>query len=781
MMLGALCFAGCNKEENAPVNSGREIIVNAEAGFDADTKTSMSLVGGVYKASWESGDQLALYTTNTENTTPIDSKKTLSLGTITAGVSDSFTGSIAAPASTTDYKFYAFYPLSSWYSEPSTKSVSEIRITIPSVQYPTATSFDPKADILLSEPVTQSVASAQSSVDLSLKFKRVVSVIKMTFNTFTGVESTEKISKVTITKTGDDSDYLTGRLKINLAESTLDRWSGTTPPYQIQNVSAVYSGDDAPTLSGATVFFATAPFDLASGATLTVRIETDSHYITKIISVPSAMSFAAGTVNAINLAIDGDCTVSSYTEKTIAEVNAMSGTITDPFFFKGVVVSDRSTANASTKEIYLQDNTAEYSGILVKTTSDHSYNLGDELKVILVNATIEASSAGILTVTPFTDAMITKTATENSPRAATSITAAQLKSGKYNSMYVSVSGVQAVTASRTGTVLGTKNMETVDNTFNMYVRGSVDYGPTFRAESMPTGNGTLKGLVSMYSSVYQLIPQSVSDFSGMTGSIITSFGPVSFSGTMTAGTALSGCKISIPVKNIAAATTYKVSVTPSGTGSAGITPKTNEVVTANSDNSYTLELTLAGTPTTVGDVSFAITVNTNEATPTKICDLSAEGTVEDAGTIYYNLVSAAPANWAGEYLITFTKNDGSIVNALSGQSGTVGAYTSVLTYYSTGKIESNATTDAYKCTVAASTNGFTIEIGGLYLGWTSGNTLDMTSAVTANKSEWTFSVSGTIVTITNVGDSTRKLKWNSSSPRFACYTSAQTDLTLYKL
>ncbi|RZL97020.1 MAG: hypothetical protein EOO88_63195, partial [Pedobacter sp.] len=41
--------------------------------------------------------------------------------------------------------------------------------------------------------------------------------------------------------------------------------------------------------------------------------------------------------------------------------------------------------------------------------------------------------------------------------------------------------------------------------------------------------------------------------------------------------------------------------------------------------------------------------------------------------------------------------------------------------------------------------------------------------------------SGGLFSIQNVGVSARSLQYNTSSPRFACYTGSQQDITLYKL
>ena len=105
------------------------------------------------------------------------------------------------------------------------------------------------------------------------------------------------------------------------------------------------------------------------------------------------------------------------------------------------------------------------------------------------------------------------------------------------------------------------------------------------------------------------------------------------------------------------------------------------------------------------------------------------------------------------------------------------------TTYGTGVAYSNAPTGAYTLTVVAgSTSGSYafMTSDGNYLYYTgSSNTLTTTTSVT-DKSSWTvsFDANGN-ATIANVGNTARKLQWNASSPRFACYTSTQTAVQIY--
>ncbi|MBR6022968.1 MAG: RICIN domain-containing protein [Kiritimatiellae bacterium] len=78
--------------------------------------------------------------------------------------------------------------------------------------------------------------------------------------------------------------------------------------------------------------------------------------------------------------------------------------------------------------------------------------------------------------------------------------------------------------------------------------------------------------------------------------------------------------------------------------------------------------------------------------------------------------------------------------------------------------------------VEDSDGNFALQNGEKYVGWSSGNAATMQDAAFANK----ISVVEGVATITAVSDSTRNLKYNKGSPRFAYYTSAQTDLALFK-
>ena len=101
--------------------------------------------------------------------------------------------------------------------------------------------------------------------------------------------------------------------------------------------------------------------------------------------------------------------------------------------------------------------------------------------------------------------------------------------------------------------------------------------------------------------------------------------------------------------------------------------------------------------------------------------------------------------------------------------------------YGSGTAYSTSPAGLYELTVEAgsSSGTFSLKNGNNYLYWNSGNSLATSTSKTTNSS-WKITFNSGNLTILNAKDNTRKLQWNASSPRFACYTSSQTAVQLYK-
>lgn len=104
------------------------------------------------------------------------------------------------------------------------------------------------------------------------------------------------------------------------------------------------------------------------------------------------------------------------------------------------------------------------------------------------------------------------------------------------------------------------------------------------------------------------------------------------------------------------------------------------------------------------------------------------------------------------------------------------------TKYGIGTGYTTTPTGQYELTVEAGSTSGTYSFkapNNQYLYWGSGNSLATNATKNANTS-WTVTFSSGNAVIKNANDATRQIKWNTSSPRFACYTSGQSAVQLYK-
>ena len=105
------------------------------------------------------------------------------------------------------------------------------------------------------------------------------------------------------------------------------------------------------------------------------------------------------------------------------------------------------------------------------------------------------------------------------------------------------------------------------------------------------------------------------------------------------------------------------------------------------------------------------------------------------------------------------------------------------TKYGIGTSYQGSPAGTYELTVVSgnTTGSFAFKTSNnTYLSWTSGNSLNQ-SATLSNNTSWgdTFDSNGNAA-IVNIADDSRQIWWNHGSPRFACYTSSQTPIQLYK-
>lgn len=273
---------------------------------------------------------------------------------------------------------------------------------------------------------------------------------------------------------------------------------------------------------------------------------------------------------------------------------------------------------------------------------------------------------------------------------------------------------------------------------------------------------SMTGIASIDQSAGQLAPRNLEDVSGfkVTEPTIVEVDPSSLSFLSTGGT-----------KTITVTTANQGANVITATGLSGNLSSSVEgnvvTVTAIENNGGAVEQTLV---IALGNSKVNVVVKQD-----------AKGAV----TKVYEKVTSAPSDWSGKYLITYTKEDGTTVNVLSGKgAGDYAGYVDILSAYNSSNetIAANDETNQYACTIAkveGSEDQYTILLGSTYLGLTKdGNNLHFDSSI-KDGFQWKFDDTKIIP----VKYAARNLQWNNNNNqyRFACYKGTQVDVTIYKL
>lgn len=127
----------------------------------------------------------------------------------------------------------------------------------------------------------------------------------------------------------------------------------------------------------------------------------------------------------------------------------------------------------------------------------------------------------------------------------------------------------------------------------------------------------------------------------------------------------------------------------------------------------------------------------------------------------------------GDEVILVYEN-GNTKKEMSGFSSTKTVYGTVADYTTTP-----AGTYTFQVVDGSSTGTYALKHGSVYANWSSDNSLSSSGTLNANSS-WNISFTDGNAVIANANTSSRTIRYNTSSPRFACYTSGQSDVQLYK-
>ncbi len=366
----AAALVSCAKEKDfEPVltpSKGIQISVIADMPkTESATKTELNSDKSV---SWKTSDKVGFI--NGEDGVNVES----SAAVLDAEGRATFTAEVPSVGT-----YYAYYP---YFNDASYAPNSEgVTVRIPNIQKPALTSFDPAADILVSEGFDVTDAGENEA---NLRFRRLGSFIKLYFvdNTTGGKLSGQFATSISIDNStanaGNENQYnLVGRFRISGTEGLVNQNSG------YKAVTVQYERGTFDIASGK-AYFGIVPQKFVGKQKLLVKASTfggaKAFTISKTIELPENFSISEGQMLPIKIKLtDKDVTeeTTSLQIETVWSFQSGDGGAWNTVF-GGAAGSDRNIA-MDDEYVYVAENTA--------TAKMWAISISDKNNVTPVNVT----------------------------------------------------------------------------------------------------------------------------------------------------------------------------------------------------------------------------------------------------------------------------------------------------------------------------------------------------------------------------------------------------------
>ena len=285
MMMFAVVTAAlvsCNKEKDlASDQNGEGIRISVTASMP-ETRTVLAEDGK--NVNWTSTDKVGFI--NGDDNVNVESSPAV----IDADGRATFTGTVP-----TEGTYYAYYP---YFNDASYAPNAEgVTVCVPNTQHPTSKSFDPAADLLVSEAFNVTEASSYSA---TLRFRRLGAFIKVRFEDKTSKGKLAGKYAASVSIQGENN--LVGRFRISGTEGLVNQDSGD------KIVTAEYAAETFEvTSSKSNAWFGVVPQTFVRGSTLTVTVNVDGADIIKALTIPKDVVLGAGNILPIKVTFtDGD-------------------------------------------------------------------------------------------------------------------------------------------------------------------------------------------------------------------------------------------------------------------------------------------------------------------------------------------------------------------------------------------------------------------------------------------------------------------------------------------
>lgn len=392
--LTAVTATACQKEDSSiDTPSGKLVKMTFTAGnpeFKPEVRTE---IDGL-TPYWSVGDQIGISTDGTKSNYPFTNDATERAATTT------FSGN--ANISST---IYAYYPFTANGIDKVGDNTGA-KVDLPANQTPTASSFDGKADILVSKPLTLDSEGQQVA---NLEFRRLSAIVKVVLkDQSTGAKLADQhVSSLSITTDGDNT--LAGRVVVDLLNYTM-----YAPYYNGSNtVTATYTTNTEYVINGVSgTYLSVYPRLLAAGSKLVVEAATEGYVIKKEIVLSNEIDLETGKITTLNVNLSD--------EHITAAATGLSLPFTDDFSDltgNGSAANILSRKDKNGNDLYSAANSYVYQynsphGLRMSSSDNSGYIVTSELDLsapfsVLISAKVWPKDTSGIKVTAGESAAIT--------------------------------------------------------------------------------------------------------------------------------------------------------------------------------------------------------------------------------------------------------------------------------------------------------------------------------------------------------------------------------------
>lgn len=223
----------------------------------------------------------------------------------------SFSHNPVEGADSYDYFFIMPYRDNKNISTNGNKAALYVRLD--SLQHPTATSFDPLQDYMISSPVLNAPEQLSQISSGDLMFKRIVAATCLTIKDSENILGGQPVKLVKfgfpITENADKKNNLISLIYLRQSEdykvAGASGYADVATTHVSPYVKAVYDDGLAKASDGYKVWLVTLPVQKAAQTPLTVVVETAKKRVTRTVNIPKSMTFNAEKINTLGFDISG--------------------------------------------------------------------------------------------------------------------------------------------------------------------------------------------------------------------------------------------------------------------------------------------------------------------------------------------------------------------------------------------------------------------------------------------------------------------------------------------